>query len=62
MLIGISDICKCDMTNEDLDDFARIGMKILSEENQMYLEKKEYYLLSLLSVAFLDLGILSLDI
>ncbi len=62
MLVGISDICKSDMTNEDLDDFAQIGMKILFEENQMYLENKQYYLLSLLSVAFLDLGILSLDI
>lgn len=60
MLLGIRDICERDLTAADLDDFSEIGGRVLSEENQLYLDCKQYRILSLLSVAFLDLGILSI--
>ncbi len=49
------------MTESDLDDFSEINCKVLAEENQVYLDKKQYMLLSLLSVSFLDLGILNIE-
>ena len=61
MLMGIRIICGRDLKTDDLDDFAEIGNKILVDENTLYLEKKQYMLLSLLSIAFIDLGLLSLD-
>lgn len=62
MLRTINDICGRELVESDLDDFSEIGTKILDEENQMYLDKREYFLLSLLSIAFLDLGILEINI
>ncbi len=57
MLLGINKLCGRDLTEKDLDDFSEIGSKVLFEEHQLYLSKKEYMILSLLSVAFIDLGI-----
>lgn len=58
MLIGIKEICGRDISHIDLDDFTEVGCRILNLENDWYLDKKQYMLLSLLSVAFLDLGII----
>ena len=60
MLLGIRDIYGRKLTAIDLDDFEGINAKILSSENNTYLNHKQYILLSLLSVAFLDLGILEI--
>ena len=38
MLLGIKYICGRDMTSHDLDDFTQIGRKVLSEENQLYID------------------------
>ena len=59
MLFGIEKLCGRTLTESDLDDFAEIGCKVLSEENDFYLTQKQYMILSLLSVAFIDLGIIS---
>lgn len=61
MLLGINVLCGRDMTIADLDDFSSINSTILDLENDLYLEKKNYMLLSLLSVAFMDLGIIELS-
>lgn len=61
MLLGINQICGRDLKASDLDDFADLGCKLLSEENDLYLDKKQYRILSLLSVAFIDLGIISIN-
>lgn len=61
MLLGIEDICGYGLSNNDLDDFAYVGGALLDKENQLYLDSKQYWLLSLLSVAFIDLGLLSIE-
>lgn len=61
MLLGIYDMCGYDLNTKDLDNFAHIGCTLLDKENQLYLDQKQYWLLSLLSIAFIDLGILTID-
>ena len=59
MLLGIEKICDREMCFADLDNFVEINSKILEFENSLYLDKNCYYILSLLSVAFIDLGIIT---
>ena len=61
MLVGINRICDRYLIEADLDDFFEINYKILAEENRTYAEHREYILLSLLSISFLDLGILNIQ-
>jgi hypothetical protein len=58
MLLGIESLCGRKVTESDLDDFSEIGSKVLDAENQLYMNKKQYMLLSLISIAFMDLEIL----
>lgn len=61
MLSAIESICGREVKESDLDDFSEIGSKVLDAENQLYLDKKQYMLLSLIAIAFMDLGILRID-
>ena len=46
---------------KDLDDFSEISEKILEKENELYLTRKQYMILSMVAVAFVDLGIISIE-
>lgn len=61
MLLGIKNMCGRDLKNYDLDDFSEIGGKVLEEENKIYLTKRQYVILSMVSIAFVDLGILAIE-
>jgi len=43
----------------DIDDFSRANIDIFNKQEQYYSSNSKYRLLSLLSVAFLQLGIIS---
>ena len=61
MLMGIKVFCKRELCDKDLDDFYDVNHMILDGENEIYLDKKQYQILSLLSIAFIDLGLLSFE-
>lgn len=61
MLLGIKNICGRDLEICDLDDFSEISGEVLEKENTWYLSKRQYMILSMISIALVDLGILSIE-
>ena len=61
MLLGIKNICGRDLKIYDLDDFSEICGKVLEEENTLYLTRRQYMILSMVSIALIDLGILVIE-
>ncbi len=61
MLSGIKEFSGRELKVEDLDDFSEISEKILEKENELYLTRKQYMILSMVAVAFVDLGIISIE-
>lgn len=61
MLTSINSISEKEFEDKDLDDFAELN-KIIFDKEEDYLKKDELYrILSLISVSFLDLGLIEID-
>lgn len=43
----------------NLDDFGKTSLKVFQKQEEVYLIKKYYYTLSLISIIFMDLGIIT---
>ncbi len=52
-------LLKLGIENYDIDSFGGINLKIFSEEEKLYKMKKQYMLLSTISIILLDLGIIT---
>lgn len=61
MLYTVNNIIDRDMSLSDIDNFSFVGNTILERENDLYLSKNIYRILSLLSVSLIDLGIIRYD-
>lgn len=60
MIMSLKHLCEYNFNENDLDNFGHINVKIFGEEEKYYHQSSMYKLLSLLSISFFDLGILSL--
>ena len=61
MLSSIKSMSGRELVEKDLDDFAELN-KLLFEKEEDYLTNKELYrILSLLSISFIDLGLISIQ-
>lgn len=57
----INELTKHNVTLEDVDDFSNLNLLIYNKEEESYKFNKLYVTLSLLIMAFIDLGIIELD-
>lgn len=57
----IKELTKHNVTLEDVDDFSNLNLLIYNKEEESYKFNKLYVTLSLLIMAFIDLGIIELD-
>lgn len=61
MLTSIKSISGRELDEQDLDNFAELN-KLLFDKEEDYLMQKEFYrILSLLSISFMDLGLISVN-
>ena len=58
MLNSIKDIAGRRLREKDLDDFRELSLTIFQKEQNLWMQEHIFCILSLLSVSFLDLGIL----
>ena len=61
MLSSIIKITDRKLEERDLDDFAEINMMLFEREEDYFTQKELYRLLSLLSVSFMDLGLIEIN-
>ena len=59
-MLNIINQLNIDFSIDDLDEFSTKNQEILSQEEKIYNKEKVYTSLSLISIALIDLGILSL--
>ena len=61
MLTSIKSIYGRDLTENDLDNFSALNKLIFDKEEDYLTQKNLYRILSLLSISFMDLGLISVD-
>ncbi len=61
MLSSIIKITDRELEERDLDDFAEINMMLFDREEDYFTQKELYRLLSLLSISFIDLGLIEIN-
>lgn len=61
MLTSIKSISGRDLGEKDLDDFAELNKLIFDKEEDYLTQKELYRILSLLSISFMDLGLIAVE-
>lgn len=61
MLTSIKSISDRELAEKDLDDFAELNKLIFDKEEEYLTNKKLYRILSLLSISFMDLGLINIQ-
>lgn len=62
MLTSINDMARRDLAEKDLDDFAELNNIIFDKEEDYLTQQKLYRLLSLISISFIDLGLIEVNL
>lgn len=61
MLTSIKSIAGRDLEEKDLDNFAELNKLIFDKEEDYLTQKELYRILSLLSISFMDLGLITIE-